>query len=144
MNQRMGDKVLWAIAIFGVVLIAAGVVRFIQGHADEGFFYAGLGFILFYLFAMIPNRILIGKDGITMQAFLRKRYIPYEAIESMSWKCTGKILASSYTGFLHMVKGGRRKIFSKDEETLKYLNEVIMRALAVGYSDRDGEVLYLR
>lgn len=144
MNQRMGDKLLWAIVGFGVILIIAGIIRWGMGYGQEGMFYLCLGFILFYLFAMIPNRILIKKDGIEMKAFLRKRFIPFTDMESMSWKCTGKILVSSYTGYIHMAKGGRRKIFCKDDETLKHLNEVIMRALAVGYSDHDGEVLYLR
>lgn len=143
-EKRLGDKVLWAIVVFGAVLMVVGIVRWLMGSPPEGLFYFGLGLILFYLFAMIPNRIVIKHDGIEMKAFLRKKFFAYEDIEYIDWKCTGKILSTNYTGYLHMKKGGKRKILSRDENALKILNEVVMRALAVGHSDREGEIVYLR
>lgn len=144
MKQRMSDRILWGIVIFGIALMVAGIVCFILKRPNEGLFYFGLGLILFYLFAMIPNRIVIKRDGIVMSAFLRKKYFAYEDIDRMEWKCTGKILATNYTGYLFMKNGGRRKILCRDEATLIGLNEIVMRAVAVGHSERDGEILFLR
>lgn len=140
----MSDRVLWAIVLFGIALMLVGLVHFGLRRPNEGVFYLGLGLILFWLFAMMPNRILIKRDGIVLSAFLRKRYFAFADIDLFDWKCTGKILTSNYTGYLHMKKGGRRKILSRNEEVLKELNEIVMRALATGHSEREGEVLYLR
>lgn len=144
MKKRMSDRILWAIVIFGAALMVAGVVHWILRRPNEGLFYFGLGLILFYLFAMIPNRIVIKHDGIVMSAFLRKKYFAFEDMDRMEWVCTGKILATNYTAYLFMKNGRRRKILSRDEATLIYLNEIVMRAIAVGHSERDGEILYLR
>lgn len=144
MKQRMSDRVLWVIVIFGIALMLVGLVYFGLRRPNEGIFYLGLGLILFWLFAMMPNRILIKRDGIVLSAFLRKRYFAFEDIDLFDWKCTGKILTTNYTGYLHMKKGGRRKILSRNENVFKELNEIIMRALTTGHSGREGEILYLR
>ena len=144
MKQGINDRILWGIVFFGIALMLAGIVYFILRHPNEGFFYFGVGFILFCLFGLVPNRIVIMTDGILMSAFFRKKYLAYEEIEHMEWKCTGKLITSNYTGYLYMKKGYRRKILCRDEETLKVLNDIVMRAVAVGHSDRAGEILYLR
>lgn len=143
-EKRMGKKALWTIVIFGIALMIAGIVHWILARHTEGLFYFGLGLILFYLFAMIPNQIIVQKDGIEMRAFLRKKFLPYEEIDHLSWVCSGKLITTSYTGYLHMKKGGKRKLLSRDEASLKLLNEIVMRALAVGHSERAGEIIYLR
>lgn len=144
MNKRMSDKLLWAIVIFGMVLMLWGVVSWVRGNQEEGFYCAGLGLILMGMFAWVPNRVLIKKDGIVLSAFIRKRFFAYEEIDQIVWKCTGKILTTCYTGRMLLVKGGGRKLLSKDEESLKYLNEVVQRAKAIGHSDREGEIVFLR
>lgn len=142
--KRMSDRVLWGIVFFGIALMIVGIVYFGLRKPNEGVFYLGLGLILFWLFAMIPNRIVVKREGIVLSAFLRKKYFAFEDIDLFDWKCTGKILTTNYTGYLHMKKGGRRKILSRNEEVLKELNEIVMRALATGHSEREGETLYLR
>ena len=144
MNRRMSDKVLWAIVIFGIALMLAGVVCWARGYPGEGVYCFGLGLIIFGMFAWSPNRVLVKNDGIVLSGFARKRFFAYEDIDQIVWKCTGKILVTSYTGRMLLVKGGGRKILSKDEESLRYLNEVVQRAKAVGHSDRDGEIIFLR
>lgn len=144
-DKHIGDGFLKGVTVFGVVLMLVGIYCWaIRRMPSEGLFFFGCGFILFYMFAMIPNRVIIQKDGLVLSAFLRKRKITFADMDFLDYKITGKILATNYTGILHMKSGLRRKILSRSEDALLQLREIIQRAQAKGYSEREGEIIYLR
>lgn len=144
-DRKIGDGFLKGVTVFGVILMLVGIYCWVfRKMPTEGLFFFGCGFILFYMFAMVANRIIIQSEGIVLSAFLRKRKIAYADIDFLDYKITGKLLATNYTGILHMKNGLRRKVLSRSEEALLELREVIHRAQAKGYSERAGEIIYLR